>query len=165
MFKLGKNHYSSVLGTTTVLQDAPPKLHNAFILTLFNGWCTARRFGKRATCPFCSVWSSDSDLTHIMLCPVVFALGHHFLSLPQQANKLAFFNLLRDDCDTLKRRSVHVYVLKRTFDYMRHNTVDTVAHTYKRYLYKFVSNHGKFTYSFRHLIDFSVPRWLTDLMP
>jgi hypothetical protein len=158
-FMLGINNpYSRFLRTTTVLMDAPPKVHNALLLTVFNGWCTARRFGLSEICPFCSIWTSDCDLTHIMTCPIVFALGHHFLSLPRTADKTAFFNLIPNlDFDTLKRRSVHLYVLKRTFDFMRYNRQVNVALTYKRFIYKFVVEHGRFVSSFRHLIDFSDP--------
>jgi hypothetical protein len=162
-FRLPPTSFAAFCRVTNTLQNAPPKVHNALILTIFNGWCTARRFGDRARCPFCSIWSSDCDLTHIMTCPVVFALGHHFLGLPRSANKLAFFNLLEANHDTLKKRSVHLYVLKRTFDFLRHNTRENPTLTYNRYLFKFFVNHVKFVSSFRRQINLDVPRWLIDL--
>ena len=73
--------------------NLPPKVHAAHFKTLWNGWCTDRRFQKLTKsqgCKFgCGVPAQDS-IEHYSCCPTVLRF-HEFLHLPSRGTKLANF--------------------------------------------------------------------------
>ena len=74
----------------------PPRIVAAVLRTLWSGWCTARRFGRRADCLFCKMQEGDY-VEHVSICPVIARFGRGFLRLPYQvdpsARRLSFFLL------------------------------------------------------------------------
>ena len=62
-----------------------PRVSAAVLRTLWSGWCTARRFGRRAPCLFCKTEDGDS-IEHVSLCPTLAQFGHADLRLPYFAD-------------------------------------------------------------------------------
>jgi hypothetical protein len=86
-------HYSPLIATRLVNLGklVAPRVHAAVFTTLWNGWCTHRRFQLRQNtsnvCKFkCSLRSEDS-LEHYVRCPVVLKVAKHCLhfSYPDEA--------------------------------------------------------------------------------
>ena len=75
---------------------SPPRVFAAVLRTLWSGWCSARRFGRRSRCIFCGMEDADS-LEHVTACRVLANFGHDFLRLPYHAlpgqRRLAFLFL------------------------------------------------------------------------
>ena len=68
-----------------ISKETPPRVHAAVFRTLFNGWCTSRRFQKRHSsanhCVFrCSATAEDS-LEHYCRCPIVRRVARQYLHL------------------------------------------------------------------------------------
>ena len=59
----------------------PPRVLAAVLRTWWSGWCTARRFGKRASCLFCGSAGWDS-VEHASVCRVLAHFGAAHLRLP-----------------------------------------------------------------------------------
>ena len=59
---------------TGLRSSVPPRVMAALLRTLWNGWCTARRFQQRAACPFCLAEASD-ELEHMPFCRTVREVG------------------------------------------------------------------------------------------
>ena len=59
----------------------PPRVAAAVLRTLWSGWCTSRRFGRRSTCLFCGTEDGDS-VEHASICKVLACFGRDYLLLP-----------------------------------------------------------------------------------
>ena len=115
----------------------------AVMLLWFDGFCTAARFGKWAKCKFCSHWLSDCSIQHMSRCPILKKLGHLCFDLPEGTRKVEFFVLSDELPVNIIKRSIHIYIIKRTFDALRHNKKDAVE-TYKSFLYSFMVKYPSF---------------------
>jgi hypothetical protein len=98
----------------------PARVLAALLRALCNGWCTARRFQRTASCMFgCSGLDS---IEHYARCPAVDWFARARLALPRQGDPLAEFLMLSGagaaEDDVLIRRAVRtaaVYKLHCTF--------------------------------------------------
>ena len=58
-----------------------PRVFAAVLRTLWSGWCTARRFGRRSPCLFCGEVDGDS-VEHASVCFELAQFGRRELGLP-----------------------------------------------------------------------------------
>ena len=71
----------AVAALRRISQLLPPRVGAAVLRTWWSGWCTARRFGGRASCLFCGADNGDS-VEHAGVCPTLAAFGRDYLHLP-----------------------------------------------------------------------------------
>ena len=76
----------------SAISGAPVATRWAYVRTILNGWCTARRFQRISPCPFCG--DGQDSLEHFALCPTVRDVANSQLCLGlQAAQPLSFFLL------------------------------------------------------------------------
>ncbi len=101
----------------------PPRVCSAIWRTLFNGWCTGRRFQKLERCCFrCNSWIQEDSIEHYAGCSVVKEFARKKLNIrPSTWSRGLFVTLGAHEgwCDraTLARRALWVYAT-----YKAHNT-------------------------------------------
>ena len=67
-----------------------PRVLSSGLRTLYNGWCTARRFQSTGTCKLGCKWDGTDSLEHYAICPKVTRL-RRALGLPESFHSLLGF--------------------------------------------------------------------------
>ena len=114
----------------TTLQElndlVPPRVCAAVLRTLFNGWCTGRRFQAHGQCMFgCNSRPQEDSIEHYACCPVVVSVARRKLRIrPQRWEQGLFitlgFNRGRCNPDDLVRRSLLVYGAYKAHSMLRY---------------------------------------------
>ena len=116
---------------------------SALFLTRLNGWVTERRCPSTqqlsSSCPFCCEWLSESSIEHFSICKILKHASRNFLGLCEIANRTQFLCLEDEPEVTIVKRVLHLYLVKRTFDFCRHISFDKWYFTYRNFLVKFVA--------------------------
>ena len=117
----------------------PPRVQAAVFTTLWNGWCTHRRFQKRSStdnvCRFkCSSTSEDS-LEHYCRCPVVPRVARHILHFsypPELALNVWMLNSYWLDIDyNMRGAALLIYGTYMAFNTIRHKGIADANQAYK----------------------------------
>ena len=98
----------------------------AVIRTLCNGWCTGRRFQRRAshTCCLDRGCEGEDSFEHYCECPQVLRFAAERLRLHMHGNRLEHFLLLTTlDVDTLVKRALLLYATYSASNSGRHTDV------------------------------------------
>ena len=107
----------------TLQQQCPPRIAAAVLRTMWNGWCTARRFQGTGTCLLGCCYDNTDSIEHYSRCPQVSTLrgklglpASKFQSLP------GFLNCISGITDEeLQLNSLVVYAT--------YSSVNTIRHT------------------------------------
>ena len=92
----------------------------ALLRTLWNGWCTARRFQQQAACPFCQMDAKD-ELEHTPFCSAVREVGRKRLALPPESISLSrWLLLLPTEPEELARHCRLMYATYTAANRIRH---------------------------------------------
>ena len=101
---------------------APPRLGSAAISTMWNRWCTKRRFQQRGHCVLGCAEQEDS-IEHYAKCPCVRGFARTFTRVPYAAHEgLAMFTLMHsslDDPALLTKIAITVYAAWRVTERLR----------------------------------------------
>ena len=110
----------------------PPRVHAAVFTTMWNGWCTHRRFQNRRGagnhCRFkCSLGSEDS-LEHYCRCPVVLRVAKHMFHISYPAEMALDLWTLNSSWldmshDNLRGLALLVYGTYMSLNTIRHNGI------------------------------------------
>jgi len=109
--------YSNVLR----IFQFPQRVFNAIFLTWMNGWITHSRFQSYSRCRICSLSFTDDSLRHFSVCHIQQGLAEYFFDLPHGGSSKKFLCLENELPEVIKKRAIHLYILKKTYDYCRHN--------------------------------------------
>ena len=104
----------------------PPRVSAAVLSTLWNRWCTARRFQRQGVCVLGCKCAEDS-IEHYASCPMIRCFGWTFLRLhwlPQEGllHLLVLHGALSDD-SSLCRAAILTYAAWRTTETLRRAAV------------------------------------------
>ena len=81
----GQYMYSIHRRLLLIAKEVPPRVHAAVFRTLFNGWCTRRRFQQRAStsnvCAFKCSHTAEDSLEHYVRCPAALRAARNYLHL------------------------------------------------------------------------------------
>ena len=121
-------HYSPLIARHLVSlgKIATPRVHAAVFTTLWNGWCTHRRFQQRHkasnVCLFMCRGTAEDSLEHYCRCPVVRRVAEHTFRFSYPAEEALTLWLLNsrwlDSPDNLLSLGLLVYGV-----YMAYNTI------------------------------------------
>ena len=111
----------AVLMARRLAKLTAPRVVAAVLRTLWNGWCTKRRFGSQGRCLFCGCQKGDA-LEHISVCRTLAQFGTEHLRLQyhggQQHRRMAF--LLLDPPSELSDERLTLGALRVAASYQLH---------------------------------------------
>ena len=114
-----------------VAKVAPPRVQAAVFMTMWNGWCTHRRFQNRSSrsnhCVFKCNDTSEDSLEHYCRCPVVLRAAKHIFHIdysPGIALDLWTLNSYWLDVDdNLRGLALLIYGTYNAFNTIRHHGI------------------------------------------
>ena len=86
-----------------------------------NGWITQSRFQAYAKCRICGRPFTDDKLQHFAVCHMQQGLAEYFFDLPAGGSCKKFVCLENEYPEVLKKRAIHLYIFKKTYDFCRHH--------------------------------------------
>ncbi len=103
----------------------PPRVCSAVLRTVWNGWCTRRRFQQRGSCCFgCGSFSHDDSIEHYAHCPVVWRCAKKCMRIhPTSDHRGQFVVLGLNESTSCKEeviaRALWVYAAYRAHNILR----------------------------------------------
>ena len=120
---------------TTVKAQCPPRVWAVAWRTIWNGWCTSRRFQSAGPCRFgCRSLGAADSLEHYSCCDKIWSAGTEFADVPHHCHrKPSYFLIMNDDADhVITGIAWMIYGALRVYDQLRHDTALT-AEVYERW--------------------------------
>ena len=108
----------------------PPRFRTAVWRTLFNGWCTSRRFQKQGACCFrCQSWIQEDSIEHYAICPIVKDFARRRLNIHPASWERCLFITLDSIKGTygkedLARHALWVYAVYKAHNFLRYRPLD-----------------------------------------
>ena len=102
--------------------NVPPSVLAAMMRTMWNGWCTDRRFQQRASnrCRLAADCRGEDSIEHYSCCGTVWSFARQRMRLPEHKRGLQYFLLLENmDVSTAVRLSIVVYAVYDCVNTMR----------------------------------------------
>ena len=101
-----------------------PRVHAAVFGSIWNRWCTRRRFQLRGTCRLCQAVHSEDSIEHYAFCKVVRELAARRLRLDAflhvNLHTFTCTNPLLNSKELLTRAALLIYATYRALNYQRH---------------------------------------------
>ena len=115
----------------------PPRVGAASLRTAWNGWCTNKRFQGRGSCVFgCGCFVQEDSIEHYAGCRycVSFLRERLHFEGPVQRGHLIVLGVNTGSTGTedLMRLALWIYVLYRTYNRLRHMSIDQRCNTQVR---------------------------------
>ena len=112
----------------TIANACQPRVLAAYLRLLCNGWCTHSRFGRRGKCRM-NCGASEDSIHHLAHCQVVKQLFYSCAGIGPPATYRALDDFLglanhQDGKEEVLQRARATYALYRTFNSLRHGTLD-----------------------------------------
>ena len=121
----------------------PARVLNAILLTWFQGWVTEERVNqRRVSCHICGAFFTTDSVLHFAHCRPVRLLSERHLGLYKYgvSNHKQFLCLADEPPHVLRKRAIHLYIFKKSYDYCRVNNIlyfDSLCHCYRNNLLQF----------------------------
>ena len=116
-----------------------PRVHSAVFRTIWNGWCTHRRFQQRLRhtnkCVFMCAGDAEDSLEHYCRCPVTLRVARHMMHICYPAELALDIWVLSsswlDTEEVLVAVSLLIYGCFMAFNSIRHGSVSSAEQAYQ----------------------------------
>ena len=126
----------------------PPRVQSAVLGTIWNRWCTARRFQGSAACVFRCATSAEDSIEHYCRCPITLHVASRYLRLGDShvnMHTLSLCNPLITTQDALVASALLIYAVYRGTNHYRHQTAGEPQEVYdslRQWIREGVGRHG-----------------------